>query len=284
MSNERENRDENRRLADTYKALANERAPDYLNERVLRLAAARRTPYVRARAWMRPVAWAATIGLSLAIVLEVTRLPQLESDSIGISAPDGSKAREEQLEIIDSGAADARTTAPASAPAVESAGDPKRYSPATPAADPVERLSKDEFVPKDLTVLRDAEDMARAQAGSDQGPITSHADADRAPAGRPLAEAIAPDLSAAQPVAADSVAADNVSMDEPAAAASFATVTNAQMRVSGSPCPESVRDMPDTWLACIRELEENGQEDEARGEYEEFRRVFPDFEDRDADK
>jgi hypothetical protein len=284
MSNERENRGEDQRLADTYKALANERAPDHLNERVLRMAAGRRTPYMRARAWMRPVAWAATIGLSLAIVLEVTRLPQIEPESISIPAPDISKARDGQLETRDSDIAEAMTIAPAAVSPGKSAIDLKRDRPATPATDRTERLSKDDFVPKDLTVLRDAEDMARAQAGSDQGPAASRADADEASAERPLAKAMAPELPAAQPVTAGTVVADDVSMDEPASTASFATITNANERVSAPPCAESVRDMPDTWIACIRQLEENGQEDEARIEYEEFHRVFPDFEDREADK
>ena len=284
MSNERDNRGEDQRLADTYKALANERAPDYLNERVLRMAGGQRTPYMRARAWMRPVAWAATIGLSLAIVLEVTRLPQVAPDSISIAAPDISKARDSRLERKDNGAAEARTTTPATVSPIESATDLKQNRAATPAADRNERLSKDEFVPKGLTVLRDAEDMARAQAGSDQGPTASRSDTDEASAERPLAEAMTPDLAAAQPIAAENVATDEVSMDEPASAAAFATMTNANKRVSGPPCSESVRDVPESWIACIRELEENGLEEEARSEYEEFRRVFPNFERLDTDK
>ena len=82
MSNERDRRSEDR-LAEAYQALAEERAPDYLNEKVLRMAADTRSRYSRARAWMRPAAWAAVIGLSLAIVLDMTRLPQSDPDSIG---------------------------------------------------------------------------------------------------------------------------------------------------------------------------------------------------------
>lgn len=282
MSNEREIRGEDQRLADTYKALANEKAPDYLNERVLRMAARRRTPYMRARAWMRPVAWAATIGLSLAIVLEVTRLPQVEPDSISIPAPDVSKARKNQPEIRDRDMAEAVTIAPASITPVESAMDLKRNRPAAPAAERSERLSKEQFVPKDLTVLRDVEDMARAQAGSDQGPIAPQAD--EVSAQRPPAEAMAPDPAAGQPVRAESAAAKKLPMDAPAAEASFATMTDTNQRTDRPLCAESVRDTPDSWLACIRELEEDGLEEEAHREYEEFRRVFPNFERLDTDK
>lgn len=79
MSNERDTSGEDLLVADTYRELASERVPDRLNDKVLRLAArAGRSRYSRALAWMRPVAWAATITLCLAIVLELTRLPQME--------------------------------------------------------------------------------------------------------------------------------------------------------------------------------------------------------------
>jgi len=54
--------------------------PEHLDTLVLRRAASvARPPLGRMRSWTRPLAWAATIALSLAIVLEVARSP----------APDG---------------------------------------------------------------------------------------------------------------------------------------------------------------------------------------------------
>lgn len=136
MTNERNNEDRDQLVRDTYKELADERAPDRLNDRVLKQAAkAGRSRYSLTRAWTRPVAWAATIGLSLAIVLELTRLPQTEPDVVGISAPDEPVPEEE------------RATADA------------------PDA------SMDDFSPKDMTLLRDAENMARVQAGANQAPV-----------------------------------------------------------------------------------------------------------------
>ncbi len=71
MSNETD-----RLVSDTYDELASEKTPEALNREVLRLAAKEgRTRYSIARAWTRPVAWAATIGLSLVIVLELADLP-----------------------------------------------------------------------------------------------------------------------------------------------------------------------------------------------------------------
>jgi hypothetical protein len=71
----------------TYRQLADERVPAGLDEKILhRAAAAPRAGSRPGRAWMKPVAWAATIGLSLAIVLEMTQLPQAPLD-IDIVAP-----------------------------------------------------------------------------------------------------------------------------------------------------------------------------------------------------
>lgn len=287
MSNERDHRSEDR-LADTYRALTEERAPDYLNEKVLRLAAGNRTRYSRARAWMRPAAWAAVIGLSLAIVLDMTRLPQVEPDSIGIPVPDSRKAgaqrREASDTVNDSSAAEAEGIVPPSATPIGQRTDANRMRPASPAADGPEGRSNEDFVPKDMTVLRDAEEMARAQAGSDQGPVLPDAELDEAAVNGDLKEKAETGVSAGQAVAIENVRADGGQAEDSAAAASFATMATMEPPGSSRYCTEAVREAPESWVACIRELEKNGQEAEARDEYEEFRRVFPDFDVQDADK
>lgn len=196
MSNERKNRENDQLVTDVYKAMASEQAPDHLNQRVLRLAAREgRTRYSRARAWIRPMAWAATIGLSFAFVLELTRLPSIETDP-AIGAP------------------------------------------------------KDAFAPQGMTVLREAEDMARAQAGPDQAPTTKGAEIDGGPADRSSTELV---LTAP------------ASATEPA-------------------CPLEVRESAESWWLCIKALRDNGQDDLADSEYEAFRQIFPDFVDSGADK
>ena len=144
MTNERNNKDRDQLVRDTYRALADERAPDRLNDRVLKQAAkAGRSRYSLTRAWTRPVAWAATIGLSLAIVLELTRLPQTEPDVVGISVPDRPVQKEDR--------------ATANAP----------------------DASMNDFSPKDMTLLRDAENMARIQAGANQAPVAARTAAEK---------------------------------------------------------------------------------------------------------
>ena len=87
MTNDRDNTTADPSVSATYRQLADERAPAGLDEKVLhRAAAAPRISSGIGRAWMKPVAWAATIGLSLAIVLEMTQLPQAPPD-VNVVAP-----------------------------------------------------------------------------------------------------------------------------------------------------------------------------------------------------
>ena len=65
-------------VSDAYRDLADETTPAALDDKVLRMAEREaKTRYGLARAWTRPVAWAAMIGLSLVIVLEVTQTPDI---------------------------------------------------------------------------------------------------------------------------------------------------------------------------------------------------------------
>ena len=84
MTNERQHPDSaaetDETVSTTYRELSRESAPNYLNDKVLQQAArnALRPRYSRSIVWTRPLAWAATVGLCLAIVLEVTRVPAPE--------------------------------------------------------------------------------------------------------------------------------------------------------------------------------------------------------------
>ncbi|MDH3821468.1 MAG: hypothetical protein OEU59_10125, partial [Gammaproteobacteria bacterium] len=62
------------RVSEAYRALATETTPPELDDTILKMAASNvPTRYARVRGWLRPVAWAATIGLSLAFILEISR-------------------------------------------------------------------------------------------------------------------------------------------------------------------------------------------------------------------
>jgi hypothetical protein len=65
-----------------YREVADESVPEHLNQAVLAQARkAARPQYARSRAWTRPLAWAATVALSVAVVLEVMQLPAPDSAS-----------------------------------------------------------------------------------------------------------------------------------------------------------------------------------------------------------
>jgi len=92
-------------VTETYRELGVEKAPERLNQDVLRMASGGglRSPTrnILFGAWMKPVAWAATIGLSLAIVLELSEVPTapVQSDPVrSDSMPTAESMREEALE------------------------------------------------------------------------------------------------------------------------------------------------------------------------------------------
>ena len=91
MSNDRHHDEQ---ISALYRDLAQERVPEHLDNSVLRMAkaSAERPRYSRWVAWSRPLAWAATVALCLAITLEFTQVPapdDVASESIPaeISAP-----------------------------------------------------------------------------------------------------------------------------------------------------------------------------------------------------
>ena len=62
------------RVSDAYRDIATQTTRPEIDEQVLKLAATgMRSRYGLARAWVRPLAWAATIALSVALVLELTQ-------------------------------------------------------------------------------------------------------------------------------------------------------------------------------------------------------------------
>jgi len=257
MSNERKDQDQDRLVTETYKSLARERAPDHLNEKVLRVAAqAGRSRYTLARTWMRPAAWVATISLSLAIVLELNRLPQVEPESVGISSSDVPAVPVEQ----DS------DEAPNVAPTIASTIERQN------AAEVNDSDATRQFAPKDMAVLREAENKARLQAGPDQaGAVVTRMD-DVAEDRAAVVDTVAAEKSAAVP------------SGEAFAGRSLAARLEKKELAAGLSCPEEVRKTAESWYACIEALRDEGAVDAAGREFEDFERKFPDFVDPDADR
>lgn len=88
MSSEREQNAVDALVTETYRDLASEKTPDHLNQAVLIKAGGKKRAAkepLLAR-WMKPLTWAATIGLSLAIVLEISKLPSISDADTAMPA------------------------------------------------------------------------------------------------------------------------------------------------------------------------------------------------------
>lgn len=256
MSKEPENRVGDAQVSETYRTLARERVPEHLNARVLSSAAGKRTRYARARAWMRPAAWAATIGLSLAFVLEFSRLPMTESDyAIALPSEVSGAAGSPEAEAI------------------------RQSAPDTTIVNPRARV---ELTPRETTLLQDAEQLARAQAGIEKPADGALSGPDAGPADGEPVEQESMAAAAMRSAAADRQMAEDVAIEARSAAASLAALSAAS--TSEPYCPASERESAESWLACIRVLREDGSDDRADEEYERFQRVFPEFDDSVTDK
>lgn len=96
MTTERDKEAIDELVSRTYREHSVEQAPERLNQEILSMAAdnasrGSRTNFLFA-AWTKPLAWAATIGISLAVVLELSQVP---GSSVDIAAPAAESIREE---------------------------------------------------------------------------------------------------------------------------------------------------------------------------------------------
>ena len=85
-----------------YREVADESAPERLNQAILGQARkAARPRYARSRAWTRPLAWAATVALSVAVVLEVMQLPTPDGVSFDKVGPEADVQRDAPLDALE---------------------------------------------------------------------------------------------------------------------------------------------------------------------------------------
>lgn len=238
MTDELKNFDEEVRRA--YRDIASERTPDALDKAVLRQARkAVRPGYARLRAWTRPVAWAATVALCVAVVLEVGRLPETPA----VPVVEGSM---HQPVLDEAATPDAKQVEKREAP------ESGRFAPTATKADV-----------RTTVPARARERHAAEEAAADQRP---------SPVGV-LSEDLPATAVSADPDLQDSVTPEHVRgllrAQESAAGPAFFDLEE--------PCPPEVREKPDAWAACIRALENAGLDDAASEQRRRLREAFPDF-------
>jgi len=264
----RQDAETDKRVSDSYRELANERAPDHLNRAILRRAgAAARPKFSLTRAWTRPLAWAATIALSVALVLEVSKVPApdavtFEADNNAAAlqkrepeAPEDAPseagvvdALEETESVPASVAAQSEVSAfiqPANQPAPNVARRqveqiPERRDATAFADTAAPSTDADAFKSRNSDMLRQADEMARLRAGENKEPGNVGAEMKRAE-------------------------------DDGGRIASLASI------VVESGCDETAKSTAATWSACIEALERAGDNEEAERQREALQEAFPDF-------
>ena len=268
MSDERTQSGSDPRVSDIYRELATEQAPRQLDDKVLRMASgALPTRYSRARAWLRPMAWAATIGLSLAIVMEVTRLPDAAIDSADVPAT----VADAVPAAADSGEqAEARTVRPRTfedgggrqSPAARAA--PATAQKTAPVEDPEPPApGAEEWVPQDMTAIRQAAELARVQDAQDRIVATPQ------PEPEPLDDMLT-DVPDEPP--------EKQARESAIPAAAVATAELRFAAASDDLCSGDIRKEADSWFECIESLQDRGLHDLAESELSAFRERFPDYE------
>jgi hypothetical protein len=252
--------DEN--VSAAYREVANEIAPPHLNEKILRMAANSAKPplYARSQLWTRPLAWAATIAMCLAITLEVTRfsapdgvIPSTTTTGSFDEALGESKDKANVDAILDGRAAEARDTYEAEARVPASSFAPQKVELAKSRPAARERQERDEskrqdaeeavaapalaFEVIDADVMQHVEDLARLQSGTSNEPL----------------------------------------VEEISVNASSGLAAPARALVAPASCSDDTKTEPTEWLACIEAFEDAGDTETALREKEALIAVFPDF-------
>ena len=248
-------------VSSIYRDLARERTPASLNESILRQAArGAGHGYSHSLAWLRPMAWAATIGLSLAIVIELAEIPQAD-----LTRP-GNELRDATLPDPRVEADSERLEPPAS-----QASRSDRAAQPGGDAQPVNTLGT-----PSAAAIRDrkSSEALRSQLGRIERPQTTMAD-DKAPERQGPASDVSAFRVTGAPALEEAAAAARLrgGAEEEALEGS----TNAAAGRNARSCGADAQDVPEAWLECIKELRESGREDEADEQQRQLLAAFPDF-------
>jgi len=236
--------DNDPRVSDAYRDIASEETPAELDRKILAMAAAEaRAAKGFRRTWFRPLAWAATIALSFAFVMEMSQV-----DEVAMLRTDADLVLEEEVLVESPRPVDAlekqkddtrvrqqlnkrSSDAPASAKAsmapnqpLPSTTDEALNQPALESPSAASPSVASDFELDDMSMLREAEEQARARS-------------------------------------------------EPARA--FAAVAEKKEQSEG--CDEDARASADSWFECIKVLRDAGQLEPAQQELAALLDDFPDF-------
>lgn len=232
-----------------YRAAATERTPPTLDAVVLKNAeaAAKDTAFRRFTAfWFRPLAFVAALGLSLALLLELTQSPEFQP----ATSPE-----------TEFGRSEVRTTTadPAAAIMGITSDDPNvADSPINRAAPTRSKNSEtDTHRPQELQPAAASADFAEMIEASSKQMREQEA----------ITEITTQSLKQSRPTP-----------KEPLGSALALSGSAIVMEGFARACTEQQISVPATWWQCISDLEQDGRHEEAKAELDQFSEAHPDFE------
>lgn len=256
MTIERDKEELDTLVSRTYRELPTPRAPDHLNQSILRMAANKsqgKGNFLFA-AWIKPVTLAATMGLSLAILLEMSEV----------------QTTAEQMELVP-------TTVESQVESVREEFTPQE----TDSLEQAENRARSEIEQDPVSIRED--EPASTEEGFVEEPVLEDVDLRKREAKGKVDSFAASAPAAARP-AARKLAADLPDSNQPVAeqrlvttepVASFGLSTEIKDSDAEAACDERVRQSADTWLECIDELRKSGATLDADREYEAFILEYP---------
>jgi hypothetical protein len=275
MTTERDNNEMEEFVSTAYREHSVEKVPEDLNRRILDIAASEisesRGFTTLFSAWTKPLAFAATIGLSLAIVLEVS---QMQDGPINV-APPAAKSVSDEFKVKDNSQfEDIRNQAKLRSGMDQEVVLDAQASDGLTAEDRANGRAED---PREQQQLSTPQSSAAAPAPAlEQAPAQADTSKSDMAVTEMEAEILEESTSSDQPVARlrQSPARD-AEMDI-AALASFSDEIAKKEADSASTCDETIRTSRSDWLACIENMRLAGAIEDADREYEEFVLRFPD--------
>lgn len=261
MNNERDKQASDDLVSATYREHSSERAPERLNQKILAMAADGSkktktiTPLFGTRT--RPLALAATIALSFAIVLEVTEVPQDVLGPVVPVAPSSDSVREEFTPKDNSSVEEARNQA-----RLREGFNQEDSLVAEPQASSKLDTRQNTFATDAPAETPEAEIIPQVAAEPDTAGLS---DADRPERAK---RSLSSDFDRADEAVAEGVARP--------AAATFSMSAEKKESDANGRCSTVERASAKDWLACIEELRRSGATREAEREYEEYILTFPD--------
>ena len=238
--------DNDPRVSDAYREMATESTPAELDREVLAMAAAEaRTPRGLPRTWFRPLAWAATIALSFALVLEITQVDNVQLEPVASPRTDADLA-----EAIEE--------SPRPAAAAEKQKNEARLR------QQLNKLSSDAPAAAKATITPAQPETAARDAAANS-PV-------------PESLSVAPDneqYDLGSIVEEIIVEAEEEARMRPEPAGAVASFVERKGQPDG--CDEGARSSAEAWYECVTLLRDTGQTEVAQKELEALLVEFPDF-------